>query len=297
MKTKYLQLINPLKWAKAYRLKKQDGKYDKSKSDLELNLYSKILKNDMLHYGYFEDPETAADTISIKDIEDAQVRYAQNIIDLITDKKGLILDVGCGMGGLSAILTEQKFKVEALTPNKNQIRHIQNKYSNIPVHNCKFEDVPETKTYRTVINSESFQYINLKIGLEKINAITEPGARWIITDYFRLHNDGVNKSSHLYDEFIATIEKSNWKIVYQKDITPNILPMLRLLNLYVERFLFPIKNFGFEKLRYKQGFLYYLTQEQREGIDGKIYKEVASIDPVKFENEKKYMIFALERKA
>ena len=107
----------------------------------------------------------------------------------------------------------------------------------------------------------------------------------------------LNKSSHLYNEFIATIEKSNWKIVYQKDITPNILPMLRLLNLYVERFLFPIKNFGFEKLRYKQGFLYYLTQELREGIDGKIYKEVASIDPVKFENEKKYMIFALERKA
>ena len=295
MKKKYLQLLNPVKWVGAYRLKKKDGKYDKSKSDLELNLYSKILKNDMLHYGYFEDTTIEPESISIKSVEDAQIKYAQNIVDLITDKDGFILDVGCGMGGLSAILTEQKFKVEALTPNKNQIRHIQNKYKTIPVHNCKFEDVAETKKYRTVINSESFQYINLEKGLAKINAITDSGAKWIITDYFRLHNDGINKSSHLLADFVETIEKSNWKIVYQKDITPNILPMLRFLRLYVDRFIFPIKNFAFDKLRYKQGFLYHLTQELRDGIDSKITKEVASIDPVKFENEKKYMIFVLER--
>jgi len=296
MKTKYIQLLNPIKWIRAHQLNKQNGKYDKSKSDLELNLYSKILKNDMLHYGYFEDTTIAPDTISIKSVEDAQILYAQNIIDLITDKKGLILDVGCGMGGLSAILTEQKFNVEALTPNKNQIRHIQNKYKNIPVHNCKFEEVEETKRYSTVINSESFQYINLEKGLEKINAITESGAKWIITDYFRLNNDGINKSSHLLTDFIEKIDQSNWKIVYQKDITPNILPMLRFLRLYVDRFIFPLKNFAFEKFRYKQGFWYYLTYEIREGIDKKIEKEVASIDPVKFENEKKYMIFVLERK-
>lgn len=296
MKKKYLQLLNPAKWAKAYSLKKKDGKYEKSKSDLELNLYAKILKNDMLHYGYFEDTAIAPESISLQAVEDAQVKYAQNIIDLITDKEGPILDVGCGMGGLSGILDAQGYHVEALTPNKNQCRHIRNKYKNITVHNCKFEDVAEDKKYTTVINSESFQYIKLEKGLEKINAITEPGAKWIITDYFRLHNEGINKSSHLLDDFIKTVEKSNWKITYVKDITPNILPMLRFLRLYVDRFVFPLKNFAFEKLKYKQGFLYHLTQELREGIDHKIEKEVASIDPVKFENEKKYMTFVLERK-
>lgn len=295
MKKEILSLLNPVNWVKAYQLKKKDSSYDKSKNDLELHLYSKILKNDMLHYGYFEDITIAPDTISIRSVEDAQLKYAQNIIDLIVDKKGLILDVGCGMGGLSAIMTEQKLKVEALTPNVNQCRHIQNKYKNIPVHNCKFEDVSEAKKYKTVINSESFQYIQLEDGLAKINAITDPGARWIITDYFRLHNDGINKSSHLLSEFIDRIEKSNWKIVYQQDITPNILPMLRFLNIYVDRFLFPIKNFAFEKFRYKQAFWYYLTRHLLDSVDSKILREVAAIDPVKFENEKKYMIFVLER--
>ena len=249
----------------------------------------------MLHYGYFEDPEIATDSISIKSVEDAQIKYAQNIVDLIKDKEGNVLDVGCGMGGLSAILSAQNFKVEALTPNKNQIRHIQNKYKSIPVHNCKFEGIEEIRKYSTVINSESFQYIDLEKGLAKINAITLPNAQWIITDYFRLHDNGINKSSHLLTDFIEAIGNSNWKIVYEKDITPNILPMLRFLRLYVDRFIFPLKNFAFEKFRYKQGFLYYLTQDLREGIDKKINKEVASIDPEKFANEKKYMIFVLEK--
>ena len=34
----------------------------------------------MLHYGYFENTEIEVDTISIAEIEKAQVRYAQNII-------------------------------------------------------------------------------------------------------------------------------------------------------------------------------------------------------------------------
>ncbi|HLP06079.1 MAG TPA: class I SAM-dependent methyltransferase [Paludibacter sp.] len=295
MKKKYVQLLNPVKWLKAYRLSKKQGKYDKSKSDLELNLYSKILKNDMLHYGYFDDPAIAPETISIQAVEEAQINYAKNIIDLITHKDGLILDVGCGMGGLSGILTSEGYRVEAVTPNRNQCRHIQGKYKDVPVHNCKFEDVDESKKYHTVINSESFQYINLETGLKKIDAITEKGSKWIITDYFRLHNHGVCKSSHLLDDFIKRIEESNWKITHTKDITPNILPMLRFLRMYIDRFVFPVKHFAFEKFKYKQGFLYYLTQDLLNGIDGKIEKEVASIDPVRFENEKKYMMFVLER--
>jgi hypothetical protein len=57
--------------------------------------------------------------------------------------------------------------------------------------------------------------------------------------------------------------------------------MLKFLKLYVDRFVFLIKKIVFDKLQYKQGFLYHLTQELRDGIDSNITKEIASIDPVK----------------
>ena len=43
--------LNPVNWFKAYQFHKENANYDKSSYDLELYLYSKILKNDMLHWG------------------------------------------------------------------------------------------------------------------------------------------------------------------------------------------------------------------------------------------------------
>jgi hypothetical protein len=66
--------------------------------------------------------------------------------------------------------------------------------------------------------------------------------------------------------------------------------------MYVERFLLPFRHFAYEKLRFKKPWLYYLTGKLRDSIDKKVEKEVASIDPVRFADEKKYILFVLERK-
>jgi hypothetical protein len=52
--------------------------------------------------------------------------------------------------------------------------------------------------------------------------------------------------------------------------------------MYAERFLIPLKHFAFEKLRYKKAWLYFLTENIRNGIDKKMNKEFAAIDPKKF---------------
>ena len=57
----------------------------------------------------------------------------------------------------------------------------------------------------------------------------------------------------------------------------------------------PLKHFGYEKLRYKKPWLYYLAHELRDHIDNKIIREAAAIDPSKFMEEKKYMFFVLEK--
>ena len=40
----------------------------------------------MLHYGYFEDVDVD-ETISIKDLENAQMKYVELIVEQILDKK------------------------------------------------------------------------------------------------------------------------------------------------------------------------------------------------------------------
>jgi hypothetical protein len=249
----------------------------------------------MLHYGYFDNPNVSPIELSISDLEKAQTRYAEKIIDHIVDSKNPILDVGCGMGGLSEMIHKKGLHPECLTPNKNQIEFINKTFPQLTTYNCKFEEYQTAKKYGTIINSESLQYIPLKMAFEKVYNITLPQSRWIITDYFRISDSGINTSSHLMSDFLTEIKNSKWRIIYEEDITKNILPTLSYINLYVERFLKPIKHFAYEKLRYKKPKLYYMTTSLRESIDLKINKEVAAIDPNMFLREKKYMMFVLER--
>ncbi len=292
---KILPLLNPIEWLKAYNFHKKNSKYKKSSYDLELYLYSKMLKNDMLHYGYFEDININPENISIKQLEMAQILYAENIIEYISNRQDPVLDVGCGLGGLSNLIMKNNIEVEALTPNKNQIHHIQNKFKNLTLHNLKFENYETTKKYGTIINSESLQYIKLSEAFSKVNKLILPNGRWIIIDYFRLNKDGVNKSSHLLEDFHEKVKEYGWKIKYEKDITNNILPTNKFINMYAERFLIPIQHYAFEKLRYKKAWLYYLTKNFRTFITKKINKELSAINPDKFINEKKYLFFVLEK--
>ena len=63
---KYLSFLNPFEWIRATKFVKQNSKFDKSTYDLELYLYSKILHNNMLHYGYFEDTSINCEAIHLK---------------------------------------------------------------------------------------------------------------------------------------------------------------------------------------------------------------------------------------
>jgi len=289
-------LLNPLEWFRAYRFHQQNAKFDKSSYDLELYLYSKILTNDMLHYGYFEDINVKPECISLQLLEYAQIRYAQNIIEQIKDDKNLILDVGCGMGGLAKMMLDKGLSVEVLTPNKNQIEHISVKYPQLKRYHCKFEHIVTDNKYGTIINSESLQYITLDDAFAHVGKLLMPGGRWIIVDYFRTNETGINKSGHLLSAFYQKCQTNNWRIVFEQDITKNVVPTIAFVNMYADRFLQPLKHFAFEKLRFKKAWLFYLVRGMREKIDAKIQKERASIDPVMFLNEKKYVLFVLERK-
>ena len=295
MKKLILPFLNPVKLFKAYQFKKKNPRNKRAAKDLELMLYSKILKNDMLHLGYFKDTNIAPEDISISQVEDAQMEYARQLINQIKEKELPVLDVGCGMGGLSKILLENKILVEALTPDINQKKHIGQKYPELECHHTKFEKFETDKLFGTIINSESLQYIKIDKAFDKVGRMLLPNGRWIISDYFRLKRDTVNKSGHMMADFQEHIKEHGWKIVYEQDLTPNILPSLRFIYMYIERFLNPLTLFASEKLKHKQPGLYYLTNDAREDVYKKIEKETAAIDPSMFADEKKYMLYVLEK--
>ncbi|MBT8350151.1 MAG: hypothetical protein KJO26_02810, partial [Deltaproteobacteria bacterium] len=149
--------------------------------------------------------------------------------------------------------------------------------------------------FGTVINSESLQYIKLDQAFDTVEKILAPGGKWIITDYFRIQQDTINKSGHMLKDFLSQTSEHNWKIIDQQDITQNILPTLKFVYMYVERFFRPLSEFTKDKLRYKQPWLYYLSGNLREVFLHKANKEIAAIDPEKFAQEKKYMLFVLHK--
>ena len=114
------KIFNPFELFRAYKFHKKHKKYAKSANDLELLLYSKIISTDMLHYGYFEDPDINPNSISLKDLENAQIKYVDLITEQIKSSKKLILDVGAGMGGLCKILNDRNYNVQALTQDRTR---------------------------------------------------------------------------------------------------------------------------------------------------------------------------------
>ncbi|MDD4641251.1 MAG: SAM-dependent methyltransferase [Bacteroidales bacterium] len=293
--SKLTPFFNPVAWFKAWRFHKKNAAFDKSTYDLELHLYSKILNNNMLHWGYFENIQADPGDISLKQFEAAQQAYARNLLAQIADKKAPVLDVGCGMGGLAEMLRDHSIPVEVLTPNKNQISFISQKHPELCHHRCKFEDFEAVRHYGTIINSESLQYIKLEEAFNKVDSIVLPKARWIITDYFRTGETTDNKGSHLLSDFKQKISEHGWNIVLEKDITANVLPTIAYVNLHIERFLLPLRHYAYEKLRYKQAWLFYLSERIRKSIDAKIDKERRSVDPALFVTQKRYMFFVLEK--
>ncbi len=271
------------------------ARYDKSHFDLELAFYAKILNNDMLHWGWFNNPDVLASTISIGEFEQAQCRYADEIIKRISDHEHPILDAGCGMGGLTNLLSQRGFDVEALTPNNNQIEHIKKVYIQIPYHACRLEDLQSEKQYGTLVNAESLQYINLDDAFKKAKKILLPQGRWIITDYFRLHDSGLNQSGHLLSDFREHLRDEDWVVLEDMDITARVLPTIRFIKMYADRFLLPLFVLGSEKLHYKKAWLYYLTSDVRKSVAKKIEKELASVDPEAFLAEKQYRLFVLKK--
>ena len=296
------KLIKKLLWPpdlwRAFRVSKAKQKLSRSAEDPQLILYDRILKTGFLHYGYFDDPEKAADKISLDDIRQAQIRYAKLITEQIKTDKGTVLDVGCGMGGLIHMLLQKGMKTMGVTPDRAQVNYISQKYPQADILRSKFQRMPldnYLEYFDTVIHSESLQYMGLKKSIENVLALLKPQGRWIVTDYFRTA-EAHEKSGHYWEDFLQMLDIYNLKIVHQLDITENIKPTLAYIYMWGNEIGKPLFDFMAGKLEKKHPGKHYILKDVIDTLEEKIDKNLDTVNPGVFVRDKKYVLLSIERK-
>jgi SAM-dependent methyltransferase len=289
--------LNPIELNKIIKLQRNRKKVERVRDDAQLKLYSQILKGDFLHYGYFDDPSIRPEDISLNDIYNAQHRYAELLVEKIKNTKDEVFDIGCGMGGLLKLLIDKGLSPIALTPDNTQIHYISKKYPQIKNYHCKFEDVPVEENinrFGTLITSESLQYLDLDKSLPLLHKISKPDATWIACDYFRI-GDGAEKSGHYWDSFLEKLKKHGWELKSEQDITPNILPTIAYVHLWGNNIGMPLYRFALEKLELKQPGIYYAIKSIFPFLQEKIDKNLKTVNPVVFAENKKYKLMVFEK--
>ncbi len=263
-------------------------------NDLELALYATIFGNDFLHYGYFENPPKDPETISMADIKKSMDDYAQLLVERI--KKGeKAIELGCGMGGLLTKLDNKGVDISGVTPDNSQIAHISKQWPHIKTHNCKLEDLElqGLGKFDVAINSESFQYVDMQKGINKIDQLLDESGRWIMIDYFRLKADTKNKSGHILSEFEAAIKENGFKIVERVDITKNVLPTLQYAYILANSLALPVADFTIKKFFLRHSFFEYLFSPKVKNLLDNV--RLDTIDADVFVKEKTYLLLTIER--
>lgn len=192
-----------------------------------------------LHYGYWVDGLEK----QIRNMPQAQEEYCDFLLSHIPTSGKKILDVGCGAGGVAKRLVDRGHQVECVSPSgflNSQARALLGDKARI--NECKYEDFNTSETYDTILFCESYQYVKMEAGLQKIMSHLRPGGSLVICDFFRLPGDGESPISggHRIGEFRETIARYPLKLVEDIDITPRTGPTFTVIDAAFTEVLQPI---------------------------------------------------------
>ena len=291
------RLFLPRHWPDLFERMRKKELTSKAADDPALRLFGQLVPGGFLNYGYHENPALTAEKMCIDDIERAQVRFGERLVNLVTDREQPVLDCGCGLGGLTELLLRAGYKPTALTPNSTQVARVRANYPDVPVIQRRLEQIPlpeYQQAFGTVITSESFQYVTLAQGLEVLGKILRPGGRWILCDYFR-SADAVGKSGHRWSEFSAAVQAAGWRTVLMEDITAHVLPTIDYVHMWGRRFGLPVEEFAAARLLRKRPVLHFLLEDVLAKAHERIQHHLEMVDPAVFARERKYITLVLER--
>ena len=202
-----------------------------------------LFKIEDIHYGFWKDGEEAT-LGNWKQAQEVHTKFLfKHIFEHIEDKdKSHMFDIGCGVGFTTKKLLQLGYNVDGLVPYQWMADYASNLVSNLKtdttgrIYECTFENFKfndKSTKYQLAFFSESFQYVQLDKSFQMLNKILTKNGKIIIFDFFKKDDvKGVSPlgGGHQLSDFYNIVQKYNYDIISDTDVTKNLSPNLKLVN-------------------------------------------------------------------
>ncbi|MFB0515744.1 MAG: class I SAM-dependent methyltransferase [Candidatus Neomarinimicrobiota bacterium] len=263
------------------------------KIDFELLFLISVLKLKSLHYGYWQDD----DELTLANLRIAQQRYTDTLIDLIPEKVSNILDVGCGIGDISATLAERGYKVTAISPDENHRKYLENRRDgNLIFYQTPFERFKSSEKFDLVLMSESQNYFDNDVGFQQAVAHLNKGGYLLVSGTFKKREtDLFRRVISIEDKYLERAKHYGLKLIRSINITDHVLPQSHFENKVYREHIEPLIEIAKDylgrtmPLRLK---LLKLLHRRAFNFLTEVYEDrTQRADPELFEQNLKYMRF------
>jgi len=203
---------------------------------------TEVLKLKSLHYGFVRN---AADKIeTLEQLQLAQQRYTDTLIDWIPEGVKSVLDVGCGIGDVSVALSKRGYQVTAISPDKQHARYFRDVNHGLKFFNQRFEDFKSDQPFDLILMCESHNYFDQVLGMEQSRKLLRPGGYLLVSGIFKTRQlTDINSYLSFEEEYHAATRERGFALISRAEITANILPTLDFARRLFRKFVLPTSGF------------------------------------------------------
>ena len=202
--------------------------------DIALKVSGFVTGKEHLHYGLWDKLD-----VNLDNLGKAQEAYTDLLFKYLPKKKKNnkleILDIGGGAGENAKKLIALGHKVTIIVPSKILAEHAKKNTNNkAKILITTFEDyLPKNNLFDLCLFAESFQYIPIKIALQKASSLLNNDGEILIADCFRSEKkqEGIFRqpgggASLISMEKELSVQKIN--VIAKKEITKLVAPSIQL---------------------------------------------------------------------